>query len=30
MLISCPNCSARFKIKPEHLGDQGRNVKCAK
>ncbi|MBL4721762.1 MAG: zinc-ribbon domain-containing protein, partial [Alphaproteobacteria bacterium] len=30
MLISCPNCSARFKIKAELLGEQGRNVKCAK
>ncbi|MBT5109788.1 MAG: hypothetical protein HOM25_13990 [Rhodospirillaceae bacterium] len=30
MLISCPNCTARFKIKAELLGDQGRNVKCAK
>ena len=30
MLISCPNCTARFKIKSELLGDQGRNVKCAK
>lgn len=30
MIITCPNCSARFNVKAELLGDQGRTVKCAK
>ena len=30
MILSCPNCAARFKVKPEALGTQGRTVKCAK
>lgn len=30
MIITCPNCAARFNLKDELLGDKGRNVKCAK
>ncbi len=30
MLLVCPNCSTRFKVKAEALGDAGRKVKCAK
>lgn len=30
MALTCPNCSTRFKVKPEALGSQGRSVKCAK
>ncbi|MEX2616838.1 MAG: zinc-ribbon domain-containing protein [Alphaproteobacteria bacterium] len=30
MIITCPNCAARFNLKDDLLGDKGRNVKCAK
>ncbi|MEQ8602325.1 MAG: zinc-ribbon domain-containing protein [Marivibrio sp.] len=30
MILTCPNCRSRFKVKPEALGAQGRTVKCAK
>jgi predicted Zn finger-like uncharacterized protein len=30
MIISCPNCSTRFRLNADLLGDAGRNVKCAK
>lgn len=30
MILACPNCSAKFRIKPEALGTGGRKVKCAK
>lgn len=30
MVLVCPNCSSRFRVKPEALGDSGRRVKCAK
>lgn len=30
MIITCPNCAARFNLKDELLGEKGRNVKCAK
>lgn len=30
MILVCPNCSARFKVNPEALGERGRAVKCAK
>jgi predicted Zn finger-like uncharacterized protein len=26
--ISCPNCSARFRVAREHLGRQGKCPKC--
>lgn len=29
MIISCPTCSAKFKISPEKIGD-GKNLTCAK
>ena len=30
MIISCPNCTARFNLNAELLGETGRKVKCAK
>jgi len=30
MILTCPNCRSRFKVKPEALGAAGRTVKCAK
>lgn len=30
MIITCPNCSTRFRLNADQLGDTGRNVKCAK
>ena len=30
MALTCPNCSTRFKVKSEALGDRGRSVRCAK
>ncbi len=30
MIITCPNCSTRFRLNADLLGDAGRNVKCAK
>ena len=30
MIISCPNCTSRFNLNAELLGETGRNVKCAK
>ena len=30
MIISCPNCTTRFNLDAELLGETGRNVKCAK
>jgi len=28
MILSCPKCSTRFLIDPNHLGTTGRNVRC--
>lgn len=30
MQITCPECSARYLVKPESIGAEGRKVKCAK
>ena len=30
MIITCPECSARFVVKAEAIGEKGRKVKCAK
>lgn len=30
MILVCPNCTSRFKVKAEALGDEGRTVRCAK
>ncbi|MBE89919.1 MAG: hypothetical protein CMM76_10855 [Rhodospirillaceae bacterium] len=30
MILTCPNCSAKFNIKDSVLGTKGRNVKCSK
>ena len=30
MIISCPQCSSKFAVKAEAIGEKGRNVKCAK
>lgn len=30
MIITCPNCSTRFRLNADQLGYTGRNVKCAK
>lgn len=30
MILTCPNCSAKFNIKGSVLGTTGRNVKCSK
>ncbi|MCE3233486.1 MAG: hypothetical protein K0R98_1743 [Rickettsiaceae bacterium] len=30
MIITCPQCSARFAVKTEAIGEKGRRVKCAK
>lgn len=30
MILVCPECESRFKVKPEAIGDSGRVVKCAK
>ncbi len=30
MVLVCPNCSSRFKVKAEALGEKGRLVRCAK
>lgn len=30
MIIDCPNCSARFVVKTEDIGENGRQVKCSK
>jgi predicted Zn finger-like uncharacterized protein len=30
MIITCPNCSTRFRLNADQLGDTGRNVKCTK
>lgn len=29
MVLVCPSCSSRFKVKPEALGEKGRLVRCA-
>jgi predicted Zn finger-like uncharacterized protein len=30
MIIICPQCTARFAVKAEAIGEKGRKVKCAK
>jgi predicted Zn finger-like uncharacterized protein len=30
MIIGCPNCSSRFLVKAEAIGENGRKVKCAR
>jgi len=30
MILVCPNCTSRFKVKAEAIGDAGRTVRCAK
>jgi len=30
IILGCPNCDSKFKVKAEALGDKGRLVKCAK
>jgi predicted Zn finger-like uncharacterized protein len=30
MIIVCPDCTARFVVKAEKIGEKGRKVKCAK
>ena len=30
IILSCPNCDSKFKVKEEAIGEQGRLVKCAK
>lgn len=30
MILVCPECTARFVVKPEAIGADGRKVKCAK
>ncbi len=29
MIVTCPECSSRFKVDAEELGDNGRKVKCS-
>ncbi|WP_085900969.1 zinc-ribbon domain-containing protein [Kiloniella majae] len=29
MIVSCPECSSKFRIAPEALGDSGRKVRCS-
>ena len=30
MIVGCPNCSARFVVKAQAIGENGRKVKCAR
>ncbi len=30
MIITCPNCSTRYLVAEDKIGDQGRRVRCAK
>lgn len=30
MIVGCPNCSARFVVKAQAIGEEGRKVKCAR
>jgi len=30
MIVGCPNCSARFVVKAQAIGEDGRKVKCAR
>src|SRR3546814_908592 len=30
MILTCPNCDAKFNVKAELLGPTGRTVKCTK
>ena len=30
MIVGCPNCSARFIVKAQAIGENGRKVKCAR
>src|SRR3546814_17241352 len=30
MILTCPNCDAKFNVKAELLGSAGRTVKCTK
>jgi predicted Zn finger-like uncharacterized protein len=30
LVITCPHCSAKYKVRPESIGDRGKNIRCKK